>query len=365
MRGKFAETLAARPGTRVHVAGRAVPAGPGAAAGISLHPLFHGTRRSLDRLAAQGRYWRLLRRLRPQVVIVHAPELLPLTLLWQLLGRGRQFLYDIRENYALNVSTQHVYRGLTRRVLAASLRWVEELAARRAAGLLLAEASYADELPYLAAQPRGRVLVLENKYQPAADERPPAERRPMPHPTEPLRVLYSGTISVLNGVWEAVAFAERLRAAWPGGVHLAVVGYCQQPALLRQLQAAAARSPEWLSLVGGAEPVAHAHIVAEMGRSHLGLLPYRPHPSTERCRPTKLFEYLAQGLVIIASPNPLWSPLLARHGAGLQLDFAAPLDAPALVAALLARTFYPAGPPAEASWAEEGKKLWHLLDSLR
>ncbi|QKG52142.1 hypothetical protein [Hymenobacter sp. BRD67] len=40
------------------------------------------------------------------MVIVHAPELLPLTLLWQALRRGRQFAYDIRENYALNVGTQ-------------------------------------------------------------------------------------------------------------------------------------------------------------------------------------------------------------------------------------------------------------------
>ena len=104
------------------------------------------------------------------MVIVHAPELLPLTLLWQALGRGRKFLYDIRENYALNVSTQRVYQGLTRRGLAAGLRWVEARAARRAAGVILAEASYAAELPFLSELPAGRVVVLENKYQPLPGE---------------------------------------------------------------------------------------------------------------------------------------------------------------------------------------------------
>ena len=389
MRGKFAETLTERPYTRVHVAGRG-PVGfsDGRAdefRGVYLHRIFDGHRLSLGRLGAQRRYWQLLRHLRPALVIVHAPELLPLTLLWQALGRGRRFLYDIRENYALNVATQQVYRGNVRRWLAAGLRWVEARAARRAAAVILAEASYADELPFLRALPPGRVVVLENKYQPLLEE--PSRTRPLapglvrsggspsaftssPHPlplpplTEPLRLLYSGTISELNGVWEAVALARGLRSAWPGGAQLTMVGFCQQPALLRQLQQQVARHSAWLTLVGGAELVPHARIVAEIGRSHLGLLPYRPHPSTERCRPTKLFEYLACGLPVVATPNPLWQQLLTRHGAGLSLDFTRPDAASTLIAQLQGTVFYPHGVPTDVLWESEGKKLWLLLDSL-
>jgi len=368
MRGKFAETLASRAQTQVHVAGRGSldgsAAAPDKSARIFQHSIFHGSRLSAARLAAQWRYWRLLHRLVPTVVIVHAPELLPLTLLWQRLGRGRHFLYDIRENYALNVATQRVYRGLVRRGLAAGLRWIETRAARRAAGLLLAEASYAEELPFLRELPASRVVVLENKYQPLPGEAAPAAPRTLPAPTEPLRLLYSGTISELNGVWEAVALAAQLRPAWPGGVQLTIIGFCQQPALLRRLQEVVSQHPAWLRLEGGATPVPHARIRAEISRSHLGLLPYRPHPSTEHCRPTKLFEYLAHGLPIIATPNALWRELLDRHGAGVSLDFAQPIDGPALVARLQGSFFYPHAPPAEALWAAEGKKLWLLLDSL-
>ncbi len=367
MRGKFAETLAERPLVRVHVAGQA-SANSGTVAAppqpqIHQHAIFQGARLSWGRLAAQGRYWQLLRQLRPALVIVHAPELLPLTLLWQALGRKRWFLYDIRENYALNVCTQQVYQGLTRRALAAGLRWMEARAARRSAGIILAEISYADELPFLL-EAVGRVVVLENKYQPAHAETVRTAPRQMPPPGQPIRLLYSGTISVLIGVWVAIALAETLHHAWPGGVRLTIMGFCQQPELLQQLQIKVARHPDWLTLVGGRELVPHAQIVAEITRSHLGLLPYRPHASTERCRPTKLFEYLAHGLPVIASPNPLWAELLHRYDAGLAFDFAAPADAPSLVAQLQRRTFYPAGVPAEALWASEGKKLWHLLDSL-
>ncbi|MBJ6109205.1 glycosyltransferase [Hymenobacter sp. BT523] len=370
MLGKFAHTLLERPTSQVFVAGRSSFDGlehhwvQNYFPRLAAHGIFWGSRLSMARLRAQGHYWRLLRVLKPDLVIVHAPELLPLTLLWQALGTGRKFLYDIRENYALNVSTQHVYQGLTRRWLAAGLRWVEGLAARRAAGVILAEESYAVELPFLAELPPGRVQVLENKYQPQPGEALRRQPLPLPPPGEPLRLLYSGTISELNGVWEAIALTQELRQAWPGGAQLTIIGFCQQPALLRQLQGKVMANADWLTLRGGRLPVSHAEIVAEIGRSHLGLLPYRPHPSTERCRPTKLFEYLAHGLPVLSTPNPLWLEVLQKHGAGLPVDFSQPTDAAALVARLKAANFYPNGIPAEALWAGEGKKLWLLLDSL-
>ncbi len=375
MRGKLAAALLARGGMRVHVAGRGAAGGPNPAQAAAatappepiLHPIFVGARPGWQRLAAQGRYWQLLRRLRPDLIIVGAPELLPLTLLWRALGRGRNFIYDIRENYALNVTTQAVYGGWQRYALAAGLRWVEGIAARRASAVLLAEKSYAHELPFLTSMAPERVLVLENKYQPAPGEILPRTARPLPTPHQPLRLLFSGTISELNGVREALALAKLLHQNRPGGAVLTVVGYCQQPPLLAWLQAQAAAHPAWLRLVGGALPVPHRQIVAEIGAAHLGLLPYRPHVSTWRCRPTKLFEYLAQGLPVVLPDNLLWTALSAPLNAGLVVDFGSPETAASNVLAALAAApdFYPAGPPTDAvAWAPEGKKLGALLDSL-
>jgi glycogen(starch) synthase len=368
MLGKFARTLA-DAGARVAVAGRGSAASP-PLANISQHPIFGGTRLSLGRLGAQVRYWRLLRQLRPHLVIVHAPELLPLTLLWRALGPGRQFIYDIRENYALNVSTQDVYQGLAQRTLAAGLRWVEGLAARRAAALILAEVSYAAELPFLRLLPTSRVQVLENKYQAAPGELLPCAPRALPRPGERLHLLYSGTISDLNGVREAIALASELNKTWSGGAELTIVGFCQQPALLGYLrlliEQLAASGSLFITLEGGDKLVPHAHIVAAIGRAHLGLLPYRPHPSTERCRPTKLFEYLAHGLPVLVPHNPLWASLVEEHQAGLTVDFSDAAQVAATVAAALpSAQFYPAGVPSqEVLWAGEGKKLRHLLESL-
>ncbi|GAB2942219.1 hypothetical protein GCM10027048_03430 [Hymenobacter coalescens] len=351
---KFGRTLAAA-GYRVAVAGRATAVASFPADLPTQHPIFSGHRLGLARLTAQWRYWRLLRQLRPALVVVHAPELLPLTLLWHLLGPARPFCYDVRENYALNIQTQQVYRGGLRRLLAAAVRWVERRAARRAAAVLLAERSYAQELPWL---PAGRTVVLENKYVPPADAVAPPTPVRLPTPPEPLRLLYSGTISALNGLFEAIELARQLRTAWPQ-LQLTIIGYCQQPTELRQLQDLVARHPEWLRLIGGAQPVPHAAIVAEIGRHHLGLLPYQEHPSSWRCLPTKLYEYLASGLPVLIPPNPLWAAEVERHQAGLVVDFAAAgqLNAPQLARQLSGRRCYPAGPVAEARWDSEAPRL--------
>lgn len=339
----------------VIVAGRDGRPKASAAEGVVQFPLFHGHRLGLSRLLAQRRYWRLLRGLKLDLVIVHAPELLPLTLLWHRLT-GRPFFYDVRENYALNIRTQQVYRGLLRRVLAAGVSWLEQRAARRAAAVLLAERSYADELPWL---PAGRTVVLENKYvlPPGPAAPAPLAPAPIPLPDQPLRLLFSGTLSALTGVFDAIELARELRTAWPG-LTLTIIGYCQQPAELLRLQQLVAAHASWLTLHGGAEPVPHAAIVAEIGRHHLGLLPYPPHPSSWRCLPTKLYEYLASGLPVLIPPNPLWQAEVQLHQAGLVVPFGQPLpDAAALARQLAGRQFYPRGPVSAARWESEAPRL--------
>ncbi|GGF09356.1 glycosyl transferase family 1 [Hymenobacter cavernae] len=359
MFGKFGRTLASRPELTVHVAGRRAPRPDNAPANLHTHELLAGSRLSLGRLVAQWRYWRLLKTLKPRLVIVHAPELLPLTLLWRSLGPGRHFLYDVRENYALNILTQQVYPGWLRRTLAGLVRRIETTAARRAAQIILAERSYADELPFTTEE---HTVILENKYQPQPGESVPTQARALPEPSEPLRLLYSGTISKLNGVFEAIGFTQKLREQWPAA-HLTIIGFCQQPEVLAHLQAIVAADPG-ITLIGGAELVPHARIVAEIQRSHLGLLPYQRHPSSARCMPTKLFEYLANGLPILTPPAALWTEVVEAQQAGMIVRFRPPLENSNFVERLRARVFYPHGASKDALWTSEAPKLWHIVDSL-
>ncbi|MBC6609710.1 glycosyltransferase [Hymenobacter sp. BT507] len=359
MFGKFGRTLAERPGVQVHVAGRRAPHPPDAPANLHTHELLAGSRLSWHRLAAQWRYWRLLQRVQPQLVVVHAPELLPLTLLWCSQGRNRHYIYDVRENYALNILTQQVYPRVLRQLLARLVRGIETAAARRATALVLAERSYAEELPF--AEPT-RTVVLENKYQPPPGELLPAPTHILPLPPAPLELLYSGTISELNGVFDAIAFTHAFRRVWPTA-RLTIIGFCHQPEVLHRLQQAMAAAPDALTLIGGDRLVPHREVVRVIGQSHLGLLPYRPHPSTWRCLPTKLFEYAAQGLPMLLPNNALWLTAAHAYGAALPCpDFAQP-PAEQLAEALRRTRFYPKGIPKEVFWATEAAKWWAVVDA--
>ncbi|WP_162910551.1 glycosyltransferase [Hymenobacter oligotrophus] len=354
---KFGRTLA-EAGYAVHIAGRASKVGAPPAV-IGLHPIFSGYRLSLGRLAAQWRYWQRLQQLQPDLVIAHAPELLPATLLWRWFEPKRAFVYDVRENYALNIRTQQVYRGWLKRLLANGVAAIEKAAMRRAAAVLLAERSYAEELGYL---PRQHTLVLENKYvAPPNASLPAAARFPisLPPREQPLRLLFSGTLSTLTGVFDAIRFADQLRTVWPR-LQLTIIGYCQQPAELQRLQQLASANHSWLTLIGGAEPVPHAAIVAAIGQHHLGLLPYQPHPSTWRCIPTKLYEYMANALPVLIPPNQLWATEIRRLSAGCVVLFDALLNADELeqlACALINEKYYPAGPAADALWQSEAPRL--------
>ncbi|MEJ7661387.1 MAG: hypothetical protein WKG07_18205 [Hymenobacter sp.] len=120
----------------------------------------------------------MLRQLRPGLVIVHAPELLPLTLLWRALGGVGNFCTIFRKTTRSTCGPSACTAGWCGRRWPAGLRWVESAAARRAAAVLLAEASYANELPFLRPYPPAGCWCSKTSTNP-----PPAK----PYPPLPAR----------------------------------------------------------------------------------------------------------------------------------------------------------------------------------
>lgn len=346
---KLGLSLSHLPGTEVHICGFAAPQ-PAAPAHVFFHPLFSFRRLSWRRLLASWQYLRLLFQLKPALIIAGTFELLLPSLLYKLLHPCR-VVYDIRENYYLNLRSQQVYPPLVRDLLAAGIRALEYLAAPALTAFFLAEKSYQQELPFLG----HKHLVLENKFKPYGDAPCPGQAtRPVTWPPGPVRLLYSGTISDLYGVFEAIALCHRLHRLEPVFT-LTIIGYCPQHQTLERVQAAIRDKP-YIHLVGGDQLVPHQQIVTAIRESHLGLLPYHPHPSLSHCRPTKLFEYLAAALPVLVQHNPYWEPLIREHAAGLVIDF---LDYQpgALLQQLQASTFYPHQDLGEFCWAPEEQKL--------
>lgn len=349
---KMAATLAATGRYDVHVVGYPQP-GFTPVEGVTLHPLPPFKRLSVGRWRARWRLWGTLRRVKPDITIVTTHDYLTVILLNRIIFGGR-FMYDVQENYRLNLWSQSVYKSVLKFPFGLLVRWKEWLTRPAVCHYLLAEASYGAELGFT----KGRSTLIENKALPL----PASTERSTPWDgAGELRLLYSGTIAEVYGIFEAIDWVVALQKLHPS-VRLNIVGYAPDAGTLARVKAKIANL-YFVQLEGGDQFVPHERIQAAAGRAHFGLLPYPKNPSTWRCRPTKLFEYASGLLPMLCVPNPFWTEPISAWNAGLTVDFqAAPTVE--LLAQLKANSFYHTGAPSEASWASEGERLVELIDSI-
>ncbi|WP_207430547.1 glycosyltransferase [Sabulibacter ruber] len=356
---KIGLSLAKLPQVEVHVAGYKAPLPTHPQDNkITFHPVFYFKRISLGRLWAQLKYWRLLKKVKPALLVVGTHELLPLAWLYCRL-HSCKLVYDVQENYFLNLITQQVYPGLLGKIMGYTVKGLEHAIAPSIDHFFLAEEAYSRELTFI-----GQLYtVLQNKYLP-----PPTQDTSLQsllpvilEDKKPLRLLYSGTISQLYGVMEAITFTQSLRQ-WVPSAELTIIGYCADATFLEEVRARLAPLP-FVTLLGGDTLVPHTEILAQEKLHHIGLLPYRPHPSTFTCVPTKLFEYIGNGLVVVMESNPLWQKILQDHEAGVVLPFARPIT-PKKIEALLKKPYYSKGIPEQVFWAAEETNVQAVVASL-
>lgn len=304
MYGKWARTQAAQ-GHRVEVMGQG-RGGVSIEEGVTLRPQGTFGRMGARRWTANGWLLRRAAPLKADVYVLHTPELL-LRAGWLKRRTGAQLHYDVHEDYALNLRHGAHWPALLRRPLAWLFRrWERRQVRRHVDRVTYAERIYANVLRV----PDGQWAVRENKAtrpEGAATLTPPAE----PY------LLYCGTLARAWGLFEAVALWQRWYAQQPIG--LVIAGHTQQPALLRELQAAiqATGLADHCRLIGGEEYVPHADILALIDRCHAGLALYHDLPQIRGKVPTRFFEFMQAKRPLIFSPQPAWLDLNAQTPFGL------------------------------------------------
>lgn len=351
---KLGLSLSKLAGVQVHICGFEAPLPAGASAAVFFHPIFRFERLSLGRAKAQGAYYKLLQEIRPHLIIACTHELLPASFLY-CRNNTCKLVYDVQENFALNLAAQDNYPPLLRNVLAFSVGSIERVLARHITHFLVAEQSYVQELPFL----RDKYTVIVNKYKQAAGYSPPAT--PVRLQQGPLRLLYSGTIGRVYGIFEAIALAEKLHQLHPQTT-LTIIGYCADKATYWEVLHQVLQKP-FITLIGGDQLVPHQRIIAAIEASDVGLLPYRPNESTFRCIPTKLYEYAAHALPMVVQHNPLWHAFLQQHKAGISINFKEP-GVNQLLQEIQHQQFYEPGVPTGVFWKSEEEKLVQLMRGL-
>ena len=282
------------------------------------------------------------------LVLVHDPELL---LAVRLAGRRRlpPVVWDVHEDAAAALRTRAWVPVPFRPVVAALVARLERWAERRV-HLVLAEEGYR-------ARFRGDHPVVRNLpwavVPAAAPVRAPAEPVGPTSAAGAARVVYVGRISRGRGVDTMLGIAERLGP----GVRVELAGDADADVRDRLTAAAAAGTVTWHGYV----PADRAAALLRGARVGLCLLADEPNYLVSL--PTKVVEYLAHGVPVVATPLPAVAALLA-DGGGAIVPFddvdAAAAAVRALVtdddlharAAARARTI-----AADLTWEAEGERL--------
>ena len=264
--------------------------GPTDPSGLIWHPLAGGRVR---------RWWsaaRLMQAKTWDLVAVHDPELLPAALMraW----RGRRTLFDVHENVPAQIRTKAWIPSVLRKPLS-GVAGLLLRAAERVMTVTLAEEAYRQLF-------RNQHPVLANYL---------AAPLPSPVPAaEPPFLAYLGDVTEQRGAFLAI------EAAAGAGMRLVMVGRVAPPELVNRL-AAEALAQEVILELDGAQP--HPSALARIAPARAGLSPLADIPNYRDSLPTKVLEYLALGLPVLAADLP---GTRAVTGDRVGMTFVAPGD---------------------------------------
>lgn len=338
-------------GWNVTVVGQGAPSGEEISEGIRLVKNGVFPRSILPRLAGVTRIISWILAHPHDMVVIHAPELLPLAWWLRVFTRTR-VVYDMHEDFYQNLrfGTHHT---TPLRSLAGVWRWLENRLASRLHAVTYAEACYAGSLSI----PESRTLVLENKFTPRALQ------ATTPHglPPQPY-LLFTGTITGDWGISEALSLWREMHAVRP--VHFVLAGHAPRPQVLAEIQAKVEewRLEKWFTLEGGTNPVAYSRICHLIQGCVAGFALYQPTPQLRGKRPTKFFEYPFFGKPLIFSPLPEWIVLNQTTPLGFALTAA--LSPQSLWQQIDGWTPAPEAEKEVFLWENEEKRLKKALEQI-
>lgn len=237
---------------------------------------------------------------KPSLIHLHDPELIWSIPFLRLLGK--KVIYDAHEDIPTQILSKS-YLTPVSRPIARLLAYAAVAGARWSNHVIAATEKVASRFP------SDKVSVVRN-YPTLRD----GDASAASVSTRPTRIIYIGGIAPTRGSDVMVSAAEYL----PNGWVLDLAG----PAPLTLIERLS-RLPGWARTTyhGALAPDAARDLLLE---ARIGLVVLQPTDAYLDSLPTKMFEYFAAGIPVIASDFPLWRRILEEYECGLVVDESSP-----------------------------------------
>lgn len=286
---------------------------------------------------------------------IHDPDLLIIGLI--LRAAGRRVVYDIHEDLPTKILIKLYLPKYVRKPLQWIVERVEGVLAGCMSGLVAATPALKDRFLRV-----HKKVVTVNNF-PILEEFVRTEV--VEWESRGGSVTYYGGISEARGIWEMIAAIDLLPQR--RNITLELAGWFYVKELLNDLSA----TPQWRHVRWHGE-LKRGELTPLLRRSFAGLVILHPEKTFIASQPTKLFEYMAAGIPVIASDFPLWRTFVQEADCGILVD---PLNPQAIAEAIE----YLAMNPREAeamghrgrkaversfNWANEERTLFAFYSSL-
>ncbi|GAB3987144.1 glycosyltransferase family 4 protein [Spirosoma daeguense] len=271
--------------------------------------------------------------LRPRIVHIYTPELIPFAYLFRILGA--QVVYEVQENLHKKMHLKVHNRGF---LLEKAFRWFDYLAQKHFY-LIFTEHGYLSTYTHLAKP----YAVIYN--YPLLSFLEPFREPYSPNPTQPI-FFYIGWLSFERAFDTLTRAMALVKIKFPNvAVHL----FGQRIFTSEDLEAI----PEYTTVRDnfhfyGYSDQRRALPLAKGATAGLALL--KPIGDYPESYPTKLFEYMALGLPVVTSDFPLYQDVVERHQCGFCIS---PYDSKRLADTL---TYLIEHPEVAKRMGERGRK---------
>lgn len=263
------------------------------------------------------RLYRLVRRLRPDVVHFHDPELLLLAPLFRIAPGGDiKIIYDVHEYFIDSLADKYWIPAKLRPLVKFMARWLEKLLVRGVHGIVCV----GEEQKSLYDGFRGPIAVVRNL--PRASLFEGAE----PHfalNADGLKLIYVGLILPKRGINSLLEAMRILRQQEEKDIHLFLIGPDTSPTYTQDIQTFI-QTHELGNQVHLLGYIPHNQIKHYLANADVGMAPgmrTSQYSKSKRGIATKLFEYMLSGLPIISVDHPHRRGYIQEGNCGILVPF--------------------------------------------